>query len=245
MPSCCARTSTSGWPPRTNSRCRCRSPRPPPNWWQAAVGSRTRDEDFARPARQQAAASGLELKPENVDGRRRAAADGRGHRRVTTRLPLPAPGHTGVDYEKRVDFDRLRDYRLGAREGGAGGSDVRRVPALRLLQHPLHDPDLDRRRARRQDDPVRVADPRRRARCCGTSARRRGTTSCTRRGWSRRTAGPACSACAARSRPTRRADGVGGPRDQGRCWPTPASPTRRSASTSSSRRSCSRCSARG
>ena len=27
-------------------------------------------------------------------------------------LPLPAPGHTGVDYEERVDFARLRDYRV-------------------------------------------------------------------------------------------------------------------------------------
>ena len=27
--------------------------------------------------------------------------------------PLPAPGHMGVDYEQRVDFARLRDYRLG------------------------------------------------------------------------------------------------------------------------------------
>ena len=26
--------------------------------------------------------------------------------------PLPAPGHMGVDYEERVDFDRLRRYRL-------------------------------------------------------------------------------------------------------------------------------------
>ncbi|HET7068154.1 MAG TPA: Xaa-Pro peptidase family protein [Nocardioides sp.] len=26
--------------------------------------------------------------------------------------PLPAPGHMGVDYEERVDFARLRDYRL-------------------------------------------------------------------------------------------------------------------------------------
>ena len=26
--------------------------------------------------------------------------------------PLPAPGHMGVDYETRVDFDRLRRYRL-------------------------------------------------------------------------------------------------------------------------------------
>jgi Xaa-Pro aminopeptidase len=27
--------------------------------------------------------------------------------------PLPAPGHMGVDYEQRVDFARLRDYRIG------------------------------------------------------------------------------------------------------------------------------------
>ena len=26
--------------------------------------------------------------------------------------PLPAPGHMGVDYEERLDFDRLRRYRL-------------------------------------------------------------------------------------------------------------------------------------
>ena len=33
------------------------------------------------------------------------------------RAPLPAPGHMGVDYEQRVDFGRLRDYRLArARE---------------------------------------------------------------------------------------------------------------------------------
>ncbi|MFA6300027.1 MAG: aminopeptidase P family protein, partial [Nocardioides sp.] len=29
-----------------------------------------------------------------------------------TGLPLSAPGHMGVDYESRVDFDRLRSYRL-------------------------------------------------------------------------------------------------------------------------------------
>ena len=27
--------------------------------------------------------------------------------------PIPAPGHMGVDYEQRVDFARLRDYRIG------------------------------------------------------------------------------------------------------------------------------------
>jgi Xaa-Pro aminopeptidase len=31
---------------------------------------------------------------------------------VTGARPLPAPGHGGVDFEQRVDFDRLRRYRL-------------------------------------------------------------------------------------------------------------------------------------
>jgi Xaa-Pro aminopeptidase len=36
---------------------------------------------------------------------------------VVSAAPLPAPGHMGVDYEQRVDFGRLRDYRLArARE---------------------------------------------------------------------------------------------------------------------------------
>ena len=36
---------------------------------------------------------------------------------MTGARPMPAPGHMGVDYEMRVDFGRLRDYRLGrARE---------------------------------------------------------------------------------------------------------------------------------
>ena len=37
--------------------------------------------------------------------------------------PLPAPGHMGVDYEERVDFARLRDYRIGrARSAGNAGA---------------------------------------------------------------------------------------------------------------------------
>jgi Xaa-Pro aminopeptidase len=31
---------------------------------------------------------------------------------VISARPLPAPGHSGVDFEQRVDFDRLRRYRL-------------------------------------------------------------------------------------------------------------------------------------
>ncbi|GAB2850387.1 M24 family metallopeptidase [Actinoallomurus bryophytorum] len=32
---------------------------------------------------------------------------------MTSAAPMPAPGHMGVDYEQRVDFGRLREYRLG------------------------------------------------------------------------------------------------------------------------------------
>jgi Xaa-Pro aminopeptidase len=37
--------------------------------------------------------------------------------------PLPAPGHMGVDYEQRVDFDRLRGYRLGRVKDALAGSE--------------------------------------------------------------------------------------------------------------------------
>jgi hypothetical protein len=33
--------------------------------------------------------------------------------KVINNVPLQAPGHMGVDYESRVDFDRLRKYRIG------------------------------------------------------------------------------------------------------------------------------------
>jgi len=38
-------------------------------------------------------------------------------------LPLSAPGHMGVDYESRVDFDRLRKYRIGRAKEALNGSD--------------------------------------------------------------------------------------------------------------------------
>ncbi|HEY1571765.1 MAG TPA: Xaa-Pro peptidase family protein [Pseudonocardiaceae bacterium] len=37
--------------------------------------------------------------------------------------PLPAPGHGGVDFEQRVDFDRLRDYRLARARAALESSD--------------------------------------------------------------------------------------------------------------------------
>jgi len=37
--------------------------------------------------------------------------------------PLPAPGHMGVDYEQRVDFDRLRRYRLARAKAALESSE--------------------------------------------------------------------------------------------------------------------------
>jgi Xaa-Pro dipeptidase len=37
--------------------------------------------------------------------------------------PLPAPGHGGVDFEQRVDFDRLRSYRLARARAALEASD--------------------------------------------------------------------------------------------------------------------------
>ncbi|MDQ1719146.1 MAG: Xaa-Pro aminopeptidase [Pseudonocardiales bacterium] len=42
---------------------------------------------------------------------------------TTTMRPMPAPGHMGVDFEQRVDFDRLRKYRLGRAKASLEASD--------------------------------------------------------------------------------------------------------------------------
>ncbi|QJU54948.1 Xaa-Pro peptidase family protein [Herbiconiux sp. KACC 21604] len=42
---------------------------------------------------------------------------------MTTSRPVPAPGHMGVDYEERVDFDRLRRYRIDRAKAALESSD--------------------------------------------------------------------------------------------------------------------------
>jgi Xaa-Pro aminopeptidase len=42
---------------------------------------------------------------------------------MTSARPMAAPGHGGVDYEERVDFARLRDYRLGRAKAALAASD--------------------------------------------------------------------------------------------------------------------------
>ncbi|MGW0994579.1 M24 family metallopeptidase [Streptomyces sp. NPDC002520] len=43
---------------------------------------------------------------------------------MTTTAPPPAPGHMGVDFETRVDFDRLRAYRLSRARAALDASEL-------------------------------------------------------------------------------------------------------------------------
>ena len=99
--------------------------------------------------------------------------------------PVPAPGSMGVDFEERVDFGRLRTYRLGRARRALDASDLGRAAAVRRQQHPLRQLDDDRRVVARQDDALLPAHPHRAARSCGTSARPPSTTGSTRRGCDR------------------------------------------------------------
>lgn len=42
---------------------------------------------------------------------------------MTSARPMSAPGHMGVDYEERVDFTRLREYRLARAKASLAASD--------------------------------------------------------------------------------------------------------------------------
>jgi Xaa-Pro aminopeptidase len=42
---------------------------------------------------------------------------------MTIAAPMPAPGHLAVDFEQRVDFGRLRDYRLGRAKASLAASE--------------------------------------------------------------------------------------------------------------------------
>ena len=87
-----------------------------------------------------------------------------------------------VDWEQRVNFDRLRSAQAGTDEGGAGGVRPGRVAALRPEQSALRD---SRRRSGR-GSATRTSGSRwcsgRTIRCCGTSARQRGIIRCSATG---------------------------------------------------------------
>ena len=73
---------------------------------------------------------------------------------------LPAWGAMGVDFESRVEFDRMRRYRLGPGAAGAGAVRPRRAAAVRREQHPLRLGHQDRRVGARQARPLRAAGAR-------------------------------------------------------------------------------------
>src|SRR5258708_39727365 len=43
---------------------------------------------------------------------------------------LPAPGHSSVDFEERVNFRRLHDYRLGRARKAVPGSGLGAIPCF-------------------------------------------------------------------------------------------------------------------
>ena len=163
---------------------------------------------------------------------------------IASGAPIPAPGHMGVDYEQRVDFDRLRDYRLARARaalqssecgafllfdfyniryttqtwiGGALGDKMTRYALLTRDGEPML---WDFGSAAQTSPPLLpLAAPGELSRAGMLGLR----------GAIAPTAG-LMETRSARSRA---------------CWRTQAWQARRSASTSSSRRSCSRCSARG
>jgi hypothetical protein len=90
---------------------------------------------------------------------------------------IPAWGHTSVDFERRIDHDRLRRYRLARTRQSLGGLEGRHAAAVRREQHPLRLGDQDRRMGAGQDVPLLPADRRRQPLCLGFRLGRRCTTS--------------------------------------------------------------------
>ena len=108
-----------------------------------------------------------------------------------------------VDWEQRVDFDRLRTDRL---ERTKAALEAVRARAPSCSSTRTTSATSRARRSGRGSATRTSASPSCRAaaatRCCGTSARPRATTSSTARGCRSRAGGPGCRRCAARC-PTR------------------------------------------
>ena len=71
---------------------------------------------------------------------------------------LPSPGHMSVDFERRIDHDRLRRYRLARTRQSLQASQAGLAAAVRRQQHPLCQRHQDRRVGARQDVPLLPAD---------------------------------------------------------------------------------------
>ena len=70
---------------------------------------------------------------------------------------IPQPGHMGVDFEGRVDFRRLHQYRLGRARQALADFRARGAAHLRRQQHPVPHLDEDRGVGTRQALPLRAA----------------------------------------------------------------------------------------
>ena len=81
-------------------------------------------------------------------------SDGRFRRALEEDMPMttdgfpvattPAPGIAGVDWEVRVDFERLRTYRLNRTREALEASDLGALLLVRDEQHPLRHRHADR-----------------------------------------------------------------------------------------------------
>ena len=113
-----------------------------------------------------------------------------------------SPGAMTVDWEERVNPDRLRTYRFGRAKAALDGLRPRRGPAVRLQQHPLRHEHPHRRVGARQDDPLRAPDARRQPAHLGLRVGGQAPPPELPVAAPRRTSTPAWSGCAGRSPPT-------------------------------------------
>ena len=67
-------------------------------------------------------------------------------------------GTNAVDWEERVNFERLRDDRLARLKAELDRSELGRPAGVRLLQHPLYDSDAYRHLGHGQAHSLQPAD---------------------------------------------------------------------------------------
>ena len=154
----------------------------------------------------------------------------------------PSPGRMNVDFEERVDFTRLRAYRLARAREALDASELGAVLLFDINNIRYVSATMIGEWAR--DKVARYALLTRGGRADRLGLRFRGPASSAalRHGSARRTAARACSVFAARWRPMPDSSLVQWRRFSP-SWRPPASRACRSASTSRRRRCCSSCSA--
>ena len=151
------------------------------------------------------------------------------------------PGHKQVDFEERVDFRRLHDYRLARTRQALAASGLGALLCFDQYNIRYISSTVIGEWARDKLHALLPAHRQRRAVGVGFRLGRAPPQALRAVAARRPLPSPACSACAARSVADGRAVRAGGAGDQGHPRCRRAWRTCRSASTSSSRRCCSRC----